>query len=161
MKSCLALSLKIDGLTITNCENTHYRTEAEAGKPGYLSLSFRFDLPDRSILFTGDTGQCKAVEALAKGVDLLVAEMMDAELTMQNVRARNPQMPDAAIARIGSHIRDHHLSAEQLGDLATAAGALRVVATHLPPGLATPVTAPDYVARIKARFSGEVTIAAT
>lgn len=150
--------IELDGLTVTSCENTHYRAESEAGAPGYLSLSFRFDLFNRSILFTGDTGPCKAVESLAVGVDLLVGEMMDVELTMCKVRAMNPHMPDAAIAKIGTHIAEHHLSAEQLGDLATRAGAKHVVATHLPPGLATPDTAPDYVARIAARFSGAISI---
>ncbi len=151
--------IELDGLTVKNCENTHYRQESEAGTEGYLSLSFRFDLPDRSIFFTGDTGECKAVESLAQGVDLLVGEMMDADLTMRMVRSRNPDVPEAQIQKICEHIAGHHLSAEQLGDLATITGARHVVATHLPPGLATPQTAPDYVARIASRFSGEISIA--
>ncbi|MBZ0129158.1 MAG: MBL fold metallo-hydrolase [Rhodobacteraceae bacterium] len=150
--------VELEGLSVTNCENTHYRPESESGRPGYLSLSYRFDLADRSILFTGDTGACKAVEKLASGVDLLVGEMMDADLTMRKVRTMNPHMPDAAIAKIGKHIAEHHLSAEQLGDLARVAGAKHVVATHLPPGLATPETAPGYIARIAARFAGTVSI---
>jgi ribonuclease BN (tRNA processing enzyme) len=151
--------ITLDGLTVSNCENTHYRPEAEAGLPGYLSLSLRFDMADRSIFFSGDTGPCKAIETLAKGVDLLVGEMMDAELTMRNIRRANPSMPDAAIAKIGKHIADHHLNPEQLGELGTVAGASELVATHLPPGLATPETAPDYVARIASRFSGKISIA--
>lgn len=151
--------ISIEGLTVSFCENTHYRPEAEAGQPGYLSLSYRFDLADRSVCFTGDTGPCRAIEMLAKGVDLLVGEMMDADLTMANIRRANPAMPEEAIQRIGSHIADHHLSPEQLGDMATAVGASQVVATHLPPGLATAETAPNYLARIAARFSGRVAIA--
>jgi ribonuclease BN (tRNA processing enzyme) len=150
--------VSLDGLTVTCCENTHYRPEAELGTPGALSLSLRFDLADRSVLFTGDTGPCKAVEDLAKGVDLVVGEMMDVELIMGNVRAANPNMPDAQFAKIRSHIADHHITAEQLADLAAGAGATHVVATHLPPGVATPKTAPDYAARIQARFSGTVSI---
>ncbi len=150
--------IELEGVTVTNCENTHYRPESKAGTPGYLSLSYRFDLADRSILFTGDTGECKAVAALAKGVDLLVGEMMDAELTMGHIRRNNPNTPEGALAKIAEHIKGHHLSAEQLGDLAAEAGAKHVVATHLPPGLATPETAPQYIARIQARFSGDVSI---
>ncbi|WP_323037224.1 MBL fold metallo-hydrolase [Pararhodobacter sp.] len=151
-------TVTLDGLTVTCCENTHYRPEAELGTPGPLSLSLRFDLADRSVLFTGDTGPCKAVEALAKGVDLVIGEMMDIELIMGRIRAANPNQSAAHIAKIQTHISDHHITAEQLADLAEGAGASHVVATHLPPGVATPKTAPEYAARIQARFSGSVSI---
>lgn len=39
---------------------------------GFVSLSYRFDLPHGSIAFTGDTGPSDAVDKLAKGVDLLM-----------------------------------------------------------------------------------------
>ena len=40
-----------------------------------VSLSYRFDLADRSIVYTGDTGPSKAVVALAQGADLLVVRV--------------------------------------------------------------------------------------
>ncbi len=145
-------------MVVTACENTHYRAESEAGQPGPVSLSLRFDLPGRSLFFTGDTGPCRAVEDLAQGVDLLVSEMMDLDMTMERVRASNPHMPDEAIARIRTHLSAHHLSPGQVGDLASRAGAAHVVATHFAPGCATPDTADAYAARIAARFAGRVSI---
>lgn len=150
--------LTLGDMVVTACENTHYRAESEAGRPGPLSLSLRFDLPGRSLVFTGDTGPCQAVEDLARGCDLLVGEMMDLDLTMSRVRATNPHMPEDAIAKIRAHLSGHHLSPEDLGDLAQRAGVGHVVATHFAPGCATPETADGYAARIAARFTGKVSI---
>ena len=109
-------------------------------------------------VFTGDTGPCTSLEAFALGTDLLVGEMMDVELTMQRVRAANPNMPDDRVAMIRKHLSHHHLSPEQLGELAEAAGADHVVAVHFAPGFVTPQTAPDYAARVASTFSGKVSL---
>ncbi|MBV7378507.1 MBL fold metallo-hydrolase [Maritimibacter sp. DP4N28-5] len=146
----------IGEVRMTCCENTHYRGEDQHGQGGYLSLSLRFDTPDRSILVTGDTGSCRAVEALGQGVDLFVGELMDVEQTMEKVRAANPDMPVDRIQMIGSHLAEHHLRPEQLGEMAARSGAGELVAIHFSPGMVTPESAPDYSARIKAVFGGAV-----
>lgn len=149
-------TVELDGCRVTCCENTHYRPESEAGKPGHLSLSFRFDLEDRSIVFTGDTGPCSAVELLAQGVDLLVGEMVDAEKVMARFRKMNPNATQERANRILRHMTEHHLTAEQLGELAARSGASCVVAVHLTNDSVTPETASMYLARIKSRFAGKV-----
>ncbi|WP_292020201.1 MBL fold metallo-hydrolase [Maritimibacter sp. UBA3975] len=146
----------IGEVTLTCCENTHYRGEADFGTPGHISLSVRFDTSDRSILFTGDTGPCTAVETLAQGVDLLVGEMMDVDLTMSRVKANYPDMPAEREAMIRTHLSDHHLTAEQLGELASRASAKKVVAVHFAPATVTPDTAGTYAARIASVFEGEI-----
>jgi len=152
--------LTLGEMGVTACENTHYRTEEAFGTEGPVSLSYRFDLPGRSLVVTGDTGECRALQGLARGADLLIGEMMDLDLTMSRVRAANPTMPAAGIDRIRQHLSQHHLSPEELGDLAARAGVGQVVAVHFPPGVATPASAPDYAARIAARFGGDVRIGA-
>lgn len=149
-------TIELDGCRVTCCENTHYRPESEAGQPGHLSLSFRFDLEDRSIVFTGDTGPCEAVERLAQGVDLLVGEMVDAEKVIERFRKMNPNAPKERADRILRHMTEHHLTAEQLGDIAARSGAGCVVAVHLTNDSVTPETAEDYLSRIRSRFEGEV-----
>ena len=57
----------IDDVRVSCCENTHYRPEAELGQEGPVSLSYRFDTPDRSILFTGDTDPAGAWTASLRG----------------------------------------------------------------------------------------------
>ena len=151
-------TVQLDGCKVTCCENTHYRPEAEHGTPGHLSLSFRFDLDDRAILFTGDTGPCAAVERLAQGVDLLVGEMVDADRVLARFRKMNPNAPEERAERIRRHMTEHHLTAEQLGEMAARAGAKSVVAVHITNDSVTPATAEDYLSRIKSRFDGEARI---
>lgn len=150
----------LPGLVMTSCENTHYRPEHDLGKPGPLSLALRFDLDDRSVVFTGDTGTCQAVEALAKDVDLLVGEMVDAELVLARVRKMNPEATDDHVDRIAQHMFQHHLTAEQLGEMAASAGAKKLVAVHFTPGSVLPENAHEYLARVKSRYDGEVHLAA-
>lgn len=150
--------ITIDDLKMTCCENTHYRTEDKFGQEGHLSLSLRFDLPDRSVVFTGDTGPCEALATLATGADLIIGEMMDLDITMERVKKMNPQMPDERIAMIKSHLSHHHINAEDLANLAKSAGAKEVVAVHFPPGIATPDTAQGYIDRVGAIFDGKFSI---
>ncbi len=56
-----------DGIRVTSVENTHGRDH---------SYAFRFDMPDRSIVFSGDTGYDESVVELAAGADVLVHEVV-------------------------------------------------------------------------------------
>ncbi|WP_370267290.1 MBL fold metallo-hydrolase [Nioella sp.] len=151
--------IEIGSCRVTCCENTHYRPETEFGQPGPLSLSLRFDLPDRSVVFTGDTGPCTGVSRLASGVDLLVGEMVDAEYVMDRVRRNRPDAPAAMVAAIRAHMEEHHLTAEQLGEMAKAAGAKSVVAVHLTSDATTGAGIHAFRTRIESRFEGRVVIA--
>lgn len=147
-------TVQIGGATVRCCENTHYRGEAEFGTPGHISLSLRIDTGTRSVVFTGDTGPCTALETLAAGADLMVSEMMDIQMTMGRVRAMNPNMPEAQMAKIESHMRGHHIGPEEVAGIAQRAGVKEVVSVHFPPGIAVPDTAQGYVDRVKAGFKG-------
>lgn len=121
-----------NGVTVRWVKNSHYSFEPGSAKDlAYQSFSYRFDLPDRSILYTGDTGPSAAVEQLGSGVDLLVSEMIDVEATVAAVHRMAPDQTDAQIDAMRRHLTDHHLSPEQVGDLALRMNAKRVVVTHL------------------------------
>lgn len=125
-----------EGLTVTAAENSHYAlTEFEYPQKSY---ALRFDAPDRSIVFTGDTGESRAVEDLARGADLLISETVT----------------DADIARVPppvqAHMRAEHLSPVQVGRLAATAGVGTVVLSHY-----TNASADD-LAAIRREFAGEV-----
>jgi hypothetical protein len=64
---------------------------AEARK--FQSLSYRFDMTDRSIVFTGDTGPSSDVERLARGADLLISEIGEPEAAAAEVKALRPDLP--------------------------------------------------------------------
>ncbi len=71
-------SVELPGASVSVRENSHYIAGPELpDAEGYISLSFRFNLADRSITYTGDTGPSEAVIELAVNTDVLVSEMMD------------------------------------------------------------------------------------
>ncbi|MEP5938242.1 MAG: MBL fold metallo-hydrolase [Erythrobacter sp.] len=123
--------MAIDGMKLSVRSNTHY-----SFVPGsdlaerFQALSYRFDMPGRSIVYTGDTGPSTAVEELAKDADLLVAEMMDVPLIVAAVVRNNPKMPAIAAMNMETHLTKHHLLPKDVGEMATRAGVKAVVVTH-------------------------------
>lgn len=150
--------INVNNFRVSCCENTHYRSEDQFGKEGPISLSYRFDSPDRAIVFTGDTGPCRAVEELATGADLLVGELIDVDIVLNRVRRQNPNMSEQALQKMGSHFSEHHLTPEDLGELGSRAGVQKVVATHIPFITKSSDQDDKYISRISARFSGSVAI---
>ncbi|MEG3181403.1 MBL fold metallo-hydrolase [Sphingomonas sp. LT1P40] len=151
---------KVGGMTVTAAQNTHYDfAPGSVEDRNYKSLSLRFDMPDRSIVYTGDTGPSTAVEKLAKGADLLVSEMIDMGGTMALVARNSPNMPAAAKQQLEQHLSTHHLTPEAVGQLAARAGVKAVVVTHFAGGTPDPVRTRRYIARIRDQFSGPVTLA--
>ena len=102
-----------ENVRVVAVENSHY--EARGRIPLHpvakrnRSYSFRFETADRTIVLTGDTGPSAAVAELAKGADILVAEMV----TEADVLALpSPVRPT---------IRLGHLTATEVGELAASA----------------------------------------
>lgn len=151
--------VQLGEIDVVAAQNTHYSFEPGSAKAQrFRSLSFRFDLPDRSIVYTGDTGPSEAVERLAKGADLLVTEMIDVNVIGKRMRGRAARMSDEVREQMMQHLTTHHLTAKQISELASRAGVRKVVVTHLAGGL----EAPDLErarAQIAEQFKGDVTIA--
>lgn len=108
--------------------NSHYSATPSAAKA--VSLSFRFDMPDRSIAYTGYTGPSVAVEGLASGADLLVSEIMDSQRALGELERDDDGIPPAVLAIIKTHFEREHLSPEQVGLLAAHARVKSLVLTH-------------------------------
>ena len=147
-------SAELGGAKISAVRNTHYGDQVIA-----QSLAYRFDVKGGSIVYTGDTGPSPAVERLAKGADILFAEMIDVELTLARIRRLNPSLGGPQQDGIAKHLAAQHLAPEQVGDLATRAKVSQVVVTHLVPGSTDEDRLAAYVERIKSRFQGRVQIA--
>jgi ribonuclease BN (tRNA processing enzyme) len=156
--------VQLAGATVRVAENTHYIIEGadESDLPdadGYVSLSYRFDLAERSIVYTGDTGPSKAVEELATGADILVSEMMDVPLVLEDIKRINPNMPPQLLAGVAAHLNPHHLTPQQVGELATAAGVKELVITHFVPSVTSPIDERKYRNMIREHFDGEIIFA--
>jgi ribonuclease BN (tRNA processing enzyme) len=116
---------------VTAVRNSHFSATKGGDAPDALSFAFRFDLPGRSIVYTGDTGASAAVEALAKGADVLVCEIMDPDIAFKQVFARTPDAPAPIKAMIAEHFHKEHVSPEEAGLMASRAGVKRLVLTHI------------------------------
>ena len=148
------------GMTVSARNNTHYSFAPGSDLNGrFESLSFRFDLPGRSIVYTGDTGPSTAVVELAMGADLLIAEMMDVEDTVANVRRNNPNMPEPARLAMEKHLREHHLLPTDVGQMATRAKVGGVVVTHFIGRERGDPAHFEYLRQIAAHYAGPVVIA--
>ncbi|HEU4623204.1 MAG TPA: MBL fold metallo-hydrolase, partial [Steroidobacteraceae bacterium] len=147
---------------VTAVENCHYHFSK--GSPGYKwqqSFALRFQTPDRSIVFSGDTGPCGSVLSdFAKGADILVHEVID----LPALDSVEPARRDGAYSRPGqreallTHLRTEHTSPEEVGRVAHEAGVKMVVLTHLVTGGRSGQDA-KYIAAVKEHYSGPVVVA--
>jgi ribonuclease BN (tRNA processing enzyme) len=119
------------------------------------AFAFRFDGPDRSIVFSGDTSMSEAVVALAKNADVLVHEAED----MASVEKLIRSMPGRNVEAGLRHHYETHTSAEDVGKVAAAANVKKLVISHIGP-LADDPALPD-ILRNAARknYSGEIVVA--
>lgn len=147
-------------ITVRAVKNSHYSfPPGSAEDKAFESLSLRFDLPDRSIVYTGDTGPSPAVVKLAAGADLLVSEMIDVDRTMADVRRTSPGADPRMIAGVEAHLRAHHLAPEDVGKLAGAAHVKALVVTHFVAPEADDRTLLGFLGEIGHAFHGPVMIA--
>lgn len=154
-------AVKLQVFTVTAAVNTHYSfTAGSELDRRYKSLSYRFDLPDRSIIYTGDTGPSAAVEKLAYRADLLVSEMIDLPAVLSTVRQQGIVMDPKEIEMMTLHLSTQHLTTDQVGQMAHRAQVGSVVITHFAGGGSTePGAAERYVSEISRQFSGKVMLA--
>ena len=147
----------IGEIKISAAVNSHYSFApgSEEAKR-YQSLSYRFELPDRTLAYTGDTGPSANVEKLARGADLLFCEIIDPDDAMAALKRASPNAPPALLSMIRQHFIEQHLTPDNVGLLAAAAGVKRLVLTHN--GLGTGPTGKAITA-IAAHFKGNIVVA--
>lgn len=145
-------------VTVYAAENTHYSQFPSDSNKADKSFSYRFDTAQGSIVFSGDTGPSAAVTALAKGADILVIEVINEEATMTAILNTSKLLSGKPeqVKALREHMAREHLSPEEIGKMAAAAGFKMVVLTHSVPGLDDEVTAASYVKGIDTYFHGPV-----
>ena len=115
------------------------------------AFAFRFDCPDRSIVFSGDTRPSENLIELARGADILVHEVID-------LKAIDQVVEDEAMAtRLRAHLEAAHTPMSEVGQIATKAGVKTLVLNHFVPGI-PPI--PDHVWHdaVKPHFTGRVIV---
>jgi ribonuclease BN (tRNA processing enzyme) len=117
------------------------------------SFAYRFDTPDRSIVFSGDTNVSENVIRLAQGADVLVHEVMYAP-AIERLLAGDP---DAS--RLREHLIASHTTTDDIGRIAAQANVKTLVLSHFVPGDAE---LPDdtWTAGARQHFKGRIIVGA-
>lgn len=95
--------------------------------PVVPAFAFRFDMADRSIVFSGDTAPCDSLIELAHGADVLVHEVLY-EPALDAICAR---LADATLLR--QHLLNSHTTQEQVGVVARESEVKCLVLSHFVP----------------------------
>ena len=106
------------------------------------AYALRVDAGGRSLVYSGDTGPCSALVELAQGADVLLCEA-----TWPHVMPQWGDEPPTGV----------HLSGRQAGEHAAAAGAGRLLITHVPAWF----SGEELLAEAKAAFDGPVDLVAS
>jgi len=159
----MGMILQDANVKVTAIENSHFNfppTSPGFGK--YKSYAYRFDTPDRSIVFTGDTGPSDAIAELAKGADMLVSEVTNSveEWTAEQTRIGRWQTMTSEQQKQGiRHHIEEHITPDEVGKLAARAGVKTVVLTHLPASADPKDDYKRFGDEVSKYFSGEVLVA--
>lgn len=145
-----------DLVSVTAVENSHYDTMDKSKLPaGTKSLSYRFDTPGRSIVFSGDTGPSKALEALAKGADILVSEVIDVPTSLRFLRDQF-KMPEEHLKAEVEHMEHEHMTPEEIGQMASRASVKMVVLNHAVMGFDNEMDVRAYTSGMQKYYDGIV-----
>jgi ribonuclease BN (tRNA processing enzyme) len=146
-------------IKVTAIENTHFAFHKGDAAGRHRSYSYRFETPDRVIVFTGDTSPNQELTELARGADVLVSEANSIEERMRDLlRSGQWQIMTAdEQERIKLQMTQGHLSTADVGEMATRAGVKTVILTHLTFKADDDYTA--WVADVKKHFTGDVLVA--
>lgn len=116
------------------------------------AFAYRFDCPDRSIVFSGDTRPSEALVDLARGADVLVHEVMYLPALEQLIGT------ESNARTLREHLLASHTRAEDVGRIATRAGVRTLVLSHFVPGGFPVISDETWLAAVRPHFDGEIIV---
>ena len=116
------------------------------------AFAYRFDCPDRSIVFSGDTRPSKSLVELAKGADVLVHEVMHMPSLEQLIAS------EANARTLREHLLASHTTCEAVGRVATEAGVKTLVLSHVVPGGYPFLKDEVWADAVRPHFSGNLVV---
>ena len=143
-------------------ENTHFSFPVGSPPHGkYKSYSYRFETPDRIVVFMGDSGPSDALIELAKGADLLVTEGVAVDDVIEVLKRNGSWQAKTPEAQKGwmHHMTQEHITPEEAGKIAAKAGVKTLVMSHLPPTVNMSDDFQRYVDAARKHFSGRIVVA--
>jgi ribonuclease BN (tRNA processing enzyme) len=144
------LAYQDDKIRVTAAENTHYQLLRAEYRGSMKSYSYRFETPYGAVVFTGDTGPSAAVEAVAKGADVLISEVEDLDATGNTGRWPVARSENANV--MAEHMLEEHLSMKAVGELASKAQVKALILYHFVGG----EDGARFAAKVRQYYSGPV-----
>lgn len=120
--------------------------------PVVPSFAYRFDTPDGSIVFSGDTTPCDDVIELSKNADILIHEVLHVP-SLDKLLARIPHA-----SRLREHIIGSHTAHTDVGKIAKKAGVKTLVLQHFVPVDDPSVTEEMWTEHAKRDFDGKIIV---
>jgi ribonuclease BN (tRNA processing enzyme) len=151
-----------ENIKVTAVANTHFDFHKDAKEESHeVSYSLKFETPDRTYVFTGDTGPNKATEQLAAGADILFSEVNVVEERKQILidSGQWQKMTPQEQERIMRQAAYGHMTTRDIGEMATRAKIKAVVLTHLTPRGDGNDDYSAWADEVKRYYSGPVTVA--
>lgn len=111
------------------------------------SLAYRFDTPDGSVVFSGDTTVSDDLIALAAGADILVHQVAD----LAYLERRGVTGPALA------HLAGLHTDVTQVGNVAERAGVGELILSHYLPADPAAISEAEWAQRAGRGFGGTTT----
>jgi len=115
------------------------------------AFAYRFDCPDRSIVFSGDTRPSENLIELARGADILVHEVID----LAAIGVLEKELSHAT--RLHTHLLAAHTPMSEVGQIATKAGVKTLVLNHFVPGT-PPIPDQVWYDAVKPHFKGRLIV---
>ena len=116
------------------------------------SYALKFEFPDKTIVFSGDTAYFPPLAVFAKGADILVHEVMYGP-ALEELLRRNPNAPT-----LMASMKSHHTLADDVGRIATEAGVKKLVLNHFVPADATGVTERTWFDAVRTTYKGDLVV---
>lgn len=111
------------------------------------AYGYRVDYQGRSVAFSGDTRYFEPIVDHAKGVDVLVHEVISPEVEMRRAQVQGARAIERVIA--------HHASPEQVGTIFSRVKPRLGVYSHIVP---SPATAEDLIGPTRKTYAGPLAV---
>jgi len=127
-------------------------------EPIHPALGYRISYKDKSLVISGDTKRSDQVIKYAKGADILLHEALGFDLIKRAIIIQE-EKGNKRNATLLTDILDYHSSPKEAAEVAAAAGAKKLILTHLGPAPENPISRRFYATDLEDIYDGSVLLA--
>jgi ribonuclease Z len=126
-------------------------------EPVHPAVGYRIRYKDRTVVLSGDTSKCAAVQREARGVDLLVHEALSVKLV--GILERSAAGAGRTnLTKVFHDIPGYHTTPEQAAEIARDAGVSVLLLNHIVPALPLPGQEAAFLGDAGKVFSGRIRV---